>query len=88
MTTAILDTPKWLLIVRAFQIVISIIVLGISSYGVYWVVFNVCSRFWKCETYSDKCVVIRVHHLPQCCHHHHRSIWRPHLQNPQVVRCI
>lgn len=40
MTTAILDTPKWLLIVRAFQIVISIIVLGISSYGVYWVVFN------------------------------------------------
>lgn len=33
--------PKWVLIVRAFQLLLSIIILGISAYGIYWIAFNV-----------------------------------------------
>jgi len=40
MTTAILEVPKWLPILRGIQLLLSVIVLGLSAYGVYWVAFN------------------------------------------------
>lgn len=41
MTTALLEVPKWLIIIRGIQLLFSVIVLGLSAYGVYWVAFNV-----------------------------------------------
>jgi hypothetical protein len=41
MTTQVLAVPQWLIVLRGIQILLSIIVLGISCYGVYWATFNV-----------------------------------------------
>lgn len=40
MTSAVLALPKWVMIVRGFQLFFSLVVLGISAYGVYWIAFN------------------------------------------------
>lgn len=35
--------PKWVLVLRGFQLLLAVIVLGISGYGIYWIAFNVSS---------------------------------------------
>ncbi|KAH8755193.1 hypothetical protein F5882DRAFT_308096 [Hyaloscypha sp. PMI_1271] len=40
MTTQVLAVPQWLIVLRGIQVLLSIIVLGISCYGVYWATFS------------------------------------------------
>ena len=41
MAPQVLAVPKWLIFLRGAQLVLAVIVLGISAYGVYWIAFNV-----------------------------------------------
>jgi hypothetical protein len=36
--------PRWFLVLRIFQILIAVAVLGMSAYGIYWVPYNVRHR--------------------------------------------
>jgi hypothetical protein len=44
MTTHVITLPKWILVLRAFQLLFAVIVLGVSAYGLYWIAFNVSTR--------------------------------------------
>lgn len=35
----IVETPRWIPIVRILQVVIAVCILGMSAYGIYWVAF-------------------------------------------------
>jgi len=37
----VLAVPRWILVLRIFQIVIAVIVLGLSANGIYWIAFGV-----------------------------------------------
>jgi hypothetical protein len=37
----VLAVPRGILVLRIFQIVIAVIILGLSAYGIYWIAFNV-----------------------------------------------
>jgi hypothetical protein len=43
----VIPLPKWVLIIRGFQLLLAVIILGVSAYGIYWVAFNVCSSLKK-----------------------------------------
>jgi hypothetical protein len=34
--------PRWFLVLRIFQILIAVAVLGMCAYGIYWIPYNVC----------------------------------------------
>lgn len=36
----VIPLPKWVLFVRGFQLLLAVIVMGVSAYGIYWVAFN------------------------------------------------
>jgi len=40
----VLAVPSWILVLRIFQIVIAVIILGMSAYGIYWIAFDVCAN--------------------------------------------
>jgi hypothetical protein len=37
----VLAVPRGILVLRMFQIVIAVIILGLSAYGIYWIAFGV-----------------------------------------------
>jgi hypothetical protein len=41
MAPQVVEVPKWIIALRAAQIVLAVIILGMASYGVYWIHFNV-----------------------------------------------
>jgi hypothetical protein len=36
----VIELPKWVLVVRGFQLLLAIIILGLAAYGIYWVAFG------------------------------------------------
>lgn len=41
MGSHVITLPKWILVLRVFQLLFAVIILGISAYGLYWIAFNV-----------------------------------------------
>jgi hypothetical protein len=37
----VLAVPRGILVLRIFQIVLAVIILGLSAYGIYWIAFGV-----------------------------------------------
>ncbi|TVY32472.1 hypothetical protein LSUB1_G007870 [Lachnellula subtilissima] len=40
MAPNVIVVPKWIIILRGIQILLAVIILGISAYGTYWIHFN------------------------------------------------
>jgi hypothetical protein len=62
----IIATPRWLLSLRYTQITLAIIILGISSYGLYWLELSVCS--YPSSSRRETCKTDTLSHRPGALH--------------------
>lgn len=54
----IIETPRWVAIVRVIQFVLAIVILGCAAYGIYWLSLGVspplCYRvLFLCQSLTD-----------------------------------
>ena len=51
MAAHVLAVPSVILVLRILQIVLAVIILGLSAYGIYWIAFDVRTNVTHCTTF-------------------------------------